>query len=542
MRLSMSPHDSADPSPRTASPRIAIVGAGFAGIAMAIRLRQAGIESFTIYEQADGVGGTWRANTYPGAACDIPSHLYSFSFEPNPDWSRSYGTQPEILAYLERCVERHGLQPFLRCRSAISRAVYNPTRHVWQIEVNGEAIEVDVLIAASGPLSRPALPAIAGLDTFAGTMFHSARWNHQADLTGRRIGVIGTGASAIQFIPEIAPRAAHLTVFQRTPPWVIPKPDGPIGPRWRRLYRRIPALQWLTRMSIYWMLEARAYAFLKRPPLLQLAMRLGKRYIDRSIADPALRAKVTPEHVMGCKRILLSNDYYRAITRENVALDTTPIREICPQGVITTDGALHEFDTLIFGTGFQVNDVPAPFEMFGMGGASLSERWLQEGPQAYLGTAIRDFPNLFMIVGPNTGLGHNSMIYMIESQVAYIHDALQTLIRTGATRIAVRADVQAQFNERLQRRFKQSVWQTGCHSWYLTASGKNTTLWPGYTFAFRRATQSIDIEDYDFAQRNTDVLADTSPHYAGDAPADALTDRPDGAIPHSPISGATHPG
>lgn len=468
---------------------------------MAIRLKRAGIDSFTIYEQSDGVGGTWRANTYPGAACDIPSHLYSFSFEPNPDWTRSYGPQPEILAYLERCADRYDLRPRLRCNAPVTRAHYDETRHVWQLEVHDERIEVDVLIAASGPLSRPAYPSIRGIDTFAGTLFHSARWNHDVDLANRTIGVVGTGASAIQFIPEIAPQAAQLTVFQRTAPWVLPKPDGPIGTRWRRLYRRMPWLQSLARASIYCLLEARAIGFVTQPNLLRLAMRLARRYIERSIDDPALRAKVTPDYVMGCKRILMSNTYYRTLARENVHVETSPIREICPEGIVTADGTLHRIDTLICGTGFQVNDVPAPFEMFGVGGTSLSERWLRDGPEAYLGTAIKDFPNLFLIVGPNTGLGHNSMVYMIESQVTYILHALQTLIHKGARSVAVRADAQERFNTQLQQRFSRSVWSTGCRSWYLTATGKNTTLWPGFTFAFRRATKALDPRDFIFSPK-----------------------------------------
>lgn len=484
--------------------RIAIVGAGFAGIGMAIRLKQAGIHTFTLYEQSDGVGGTWRANTYPGAACDIPSHLYSFSFERNPDWTRSYGTQPEILGYLERCVERYGLRPYLRFNATVRRADFDAERHVWHIDMGEERVEADVLIAANGALSRPALPAIRGLDTFAGKLFHSARWNHAIDLRGRTIGVIGTGASAIQFIPEIAPGAAKLTVFQRTPPWVIPKLDRAITPSRRRWYRRFPWMQSLARTSIYWLLEAQAMAFISHPGLMRVAMRLGRRHIRRSIADPALRAKVTPDYIMGCKRILLSNDYYTALTRGNVDVETTPIREVCADGVITSDGELHRVDTLICGTGFQINDVAAPFETYGLDGASLSSRWLRDGPEAYWGTAIKDFPNLFLIVGPNTGLGHNSMIYMIESQVAYILDMLQTLIRTGATSVAVRPDAQDRFNRQLQERLSHSVWQTGCRSWHLNSAGKNTTQWPGFTFAFRRATRSPDPRDYTFTHARND--------------------------------------
>ena len=512
--------------------RIAIVGSGFAGIAMAIRLKEAGISSFTVYEQAAGIGGTWRDNTYPGAACDVPSQLYSFSFAPDPDWSRSFGGQREILAYLERCVDRYALRPFIRFNTPVLEASYDEARWRWRlvlgnrtaavaknttecaacaaepslgqdIELGADtvpsSIEVDFLIAASGPLSRPAMPAIPGLSSFGGPLFHSARWDHDYAFEGKTVAVIGTGASAIQFVPQIASRVARLHVFQRTPPWLMPKPDRASGPLRRWLLRRVPLTRRLTRQAIYWQLEMRALGFVVDPKLMALPARLSLRHLRRAVADPILRSKLTPDYTMGCKRVLLSNDYYPALMRRNVELVTAGIHAVTDDGVLTDDGRHFPVDAIVCGTGFQVNDVGAPFEMKGLGGVSLNQRWLENGPEAYLGSAISDFPNMFMIVGPNTGLGHNSMIYMIESQVTYISECLRALDQRQARSMTVRPAVQKAFNARLQQAMQHSVWTTGCHSWYLNRAGKNTTLWPGFTFQFRKRTRAVDPDDYHFA-------------------------------------------
>jgi cation diffusion facilitator CzcD-associated flavoprotein CzcO len=491
-------------APALTSPRIAIVGSGFAGIGMAIRLKRMGITSFTLYEAAAEIGGTWRDNTYPGAACDVPSHLYSFSFEPNPTWSRAFSPQEEILAYLKRCVRNHGLEPFIRCGARVESARFHDAASVWRLEiVSGDAretVEADFVIAASGPLSRPALPKIAGLERFAGTLFHSARWDHEYDLEGKQVAVIGTGASAVQFVPRIQPRVQRLHLFQRTPPWVMPRPDREVSERTQRLFRNWPLAQRLMRYAIYWQLEARALAFVVNPKLMKWPTKFGLSYLERRVKDPALRAKLTPDYVLGCKRVLLSSDYYPAITQPNVALVTTPIREVVADGIITEDGVHHRVDAIICGTGFQVNDAGAPFTVIGAGGADLDARWRREGPEAYLGTSIKDFPNFFMMIGPNTGLGHNSMVYMIESQIAYIADCLRVLKRRGARTMEVKPDVQGTFNERLQLAMQRSVWKTGCHSWYLSESGKNTALWPGFTFVFRHRTRRVRAADYRFAK------------------------------------------
>lgn len=488
----------------SAMPRIAIVGSGFSGIGMAIRLKRMGISAFTIYEAASEVGGTWRDNAYPGAACDVPSHLYSFSFAPNPAWSRVFGPQHEILAYLKHCVDKFDLTAHLRCNARVAAARFDDARRVWSLDIVStdgptERIEADVVIAASGPLSRPAMPRIAGLDRFAGACFHSARWDHDYPLEGKSIAVIGTGASAVQFIPQLQPRVAHLSVFQRTPPWVMPRRDRPIGPRMQRLFRSVPLAQRLARFAQYWQHEARALAFVRNTKLLAKPTRFALSYLARRVKDPALRAQLTPGYLLGCKRVLLSSDYYPAITQPNVALVTTPIREIVADGIVTTDGVHHRVDAIICGTGFEVADAGAPFTVIGAHGADLDARWRRDGPQAYLGTAIAGFPNFFLMVGPNTGLGHNSMIYMIESHIAYIAACLRELTVRGARTMSVKPEVEAAYNARVQAAMRGTVWDSGCRSWYLSTTGKNTTLWPGFTFSFRRLTRRVRADDYEFA-------------------------------------------
>ncbi|HEY2605388.1 MAG TPA: NAD(P)/FAD-dependent oxidoreductase [Paraburkholderia sp.] len=486
------------------APRIAIVGSGFAGLGMAIRLQQMGLTSFTVYEAAGDIGGTWRDNTYPGAACDVPSHLYSFSFEPNPAWSRAFGGQPEILAYLKHCARKYEVARYVRCNAKVAAARFDEVRQLWRIEIiaNGtrEYSEADVLIAASGPLSRPAMPRLTGLERFEGKLFHSARWDHTYALEGKRVAVIGTGASAIQFVPQIQPRVAHLDLFQRTAPWIMPKPDKPVAPRARWLFRHLPLTQRFVRSAIYWQLESRALGFVVNPKLMTLPMRLSRSYLEHCVKDPALRAKLTPNYRLGCKRVLLSSDYYRAVSQPNVDVVTAGIREIVADGIITDDGAHRRADAIICGTGFQVNDVGAPFEVTGIDGADLGAMWLRDGPEAYLGVSIANFPNFFMLVGPNTLLGHNSMIYMIESQVQYIADCLRVLRERNARTMNLRPDVQRDFNARLQKEMQRSVWVSGCHSWYQTKSGKVTAIWPGFTFSFRKRTRRVRAHDYRFVR------------------------------------------
>jgi cation diffusion facilitator CzcD-associated flavoprotein CzcO len=477
---------------------VVIVGTGFGGIGMAIRLKQAGMHDFTILEQDAGVGGTWRANHYPGAACDVESHLYSFSFEPHPGWSRTFAPQREILAYLERCADKYGLLPHIRFETAATAATFDEATGLWTVQTSrGEPITARVVISATGGLSRPAYPDIPGLASFAGKTFHSARWDHAYPLEGKRVGVIGTGASAIQIVPAIAPRVRELAVFQRSPAWILPKHDPAISPEEQDRFRRHPALQRLARLRQYLVHEVMALGFVVDPRILKLASRLAWKHLEQRVPDPVLRERLTPRYAMGCKRVLLSNDFYPAMSRPNVSLITDGIAAVRPGGVVTKDGREHALDALVLATGFHAADSVAPFPVRGRGGRDLGEAW-RDGAEAYLGTTVRGFPNLFFIVGPNTGLGHSSMVYMIESQLAYIQGALAAMEANKLRLVDVRADAQARYNQRLQGRLAKTVWSTGgCSSWYQAANGKNVTLWPGFTFEYRRRTRRFDAEAYE---------------------------------------------
>lgn len=482
---------------RPATPAgIVIVGTGFAGIGLAMRLKRAGNDDFVLLERAHDLGGTWRDNAYPGCACDIPSELYSFSFERNTRWTRVYPMRTEILAYLRACADTYGLERHIRYDREITEARYDEGAARWSVRTRaGETFVAPVLVSAMGALSNPAVPPLSGRETFAGPSFHSAHWNHAVDLSGKRVAVIGTGASAIQFIPQIAPRVERLTIFQRTPPWILPKVDGPVDARKRRLLRSVPGYAVASRAAIFWLLEVRALGFTRAPQLLQYAERLAHAHIARSVCDPALRAKLAPHYRMGCKRILISNDYYPALARDNVAVVTEGIERIEAHAIVTRGGVRHAVDAIVYGTGFRAQAGLAPVRIVGTGGRTLDDVW-RDGMSAYLGTSVAGFPNLFLLIGPNTGLGHNSMVYMIESQINYVLDALRALGRRRARALDVRPEVQAAFNTSLEHKLKNTVWQTGCTSWYLDRKGKNTTLWPGFAFEFRRRTKRIDPQCY----------------------------------------------
>jgi cation diffusion facilitator CzcD-associated flavoprotein CzcO len=482
-------------TPRRA--RIGIVGAGFGGLGMAIRLRQAGTDDFVIWERDEEVGGTWWANSYPGCQCDIPSHLYSFSFAPNHNWTRTYPLQPELRTYLRDCTDRYGVRDQIRLGCEVTAATWDERDGVWQIETSQGPFTVELLIAAPGFLSEPATPALPGLEDFEGESFHTARWNHDHDLTGRRVAVIGTGASAIQVVPRIQPIVDHLDVFQRTPPWVMPHRDRPITDLERRIYRRFPVLQRIVRNVVYFTRELLVPGFVHRPRLLKFPQRVAARHIEKHVADPQLRARLTPDYSFGCKRVLPSNDWYPAITQPNVSVITDGIREVRRNGVVSADGVLHEVDTIVFATGFYVTDVRFAKIVRGRNGALMSDVW-NGSPQAYRGTAVAGFPNLFIITGPNTGLGHNSLVYMIEAQLDYLMDALAKVDACGATRIEVRREAQDAYNDDLQSRMGRTVWNSGgCSSWYIDANGKNTTIWPDFTWRFRRQTRKFDLPAYE---------------------------------------------
>ncbi|HEX8802698.1 MAG TPA: NAD(P)/FAD-dependent oxidoreductase [Acidimicrobiales bacterium] len=491
------------PADLPAHVRVAIVGTGFAGLGMAIRLLQAGIRDIVVLDKAGDVGGTWRDNTYPGAACDVPSHLYSFSFAPNPGWSRSFSPQPEILAYLRGCADRFGVGPHLRLGHEVLEARWDVPARRWRITTSRGALTADVLVGGMGPLSEPRVPEVPGLDRFEGTVFHSARWRHDHDLAGERVAVVGTGASAIQFVPEIQPAVRSLHVFQRTPPWVIPRRERAYSDRERWVFRHAPPVQRAVRAGIYWSRELFVLAFTGRRPLSPGAARLAAEHLRRQVPDPELRARLTPDYTIGCKRILISNDWYPALTRPNVEVLTQALAEVRARSVVAADGTERPVDTIVFGTGFHVTDFPAGGRVVGAEGRTLSDVWRDQGGMtAYLGATVAGFPNLFLLIGPNTGLGHNSMVFMIESQLAYVLDCLRYMDRTGTATVDVRPDVQAAYNDELQRSLAGTVWNTGgCRSWYLDASGRNTTLWPDYTWRFRQRTRTFDPQSYVLGRR-----------------------------------------
>ena len=495
--MSLTERDEARPEVARAHVRVLIVGAGFAGLAMAVRLKEAGIDDFVVLERGDDVGGTWRDNTYPGAACDVPSHLYSFSFAPNPRWSRSFSPQWEILDYLRDVARRYGIVPHIRLGAGAEVLRWDDDQRHWVVDVDGQGdragYTADVVVGAMGALSEPSLPDIPGIETFAGTLFHSAAWDHTHNLTGKRVAVIGTGASAIQFVPEIQPTVAHLDVYQRTPPWIVPRRDRALRPLERRVFRALPALQQAVRGGIYWVRELLSFGF-THPQRMQAIQRMAAAHLARQVPDPELRRRLTPSYTIGCKRILISNDWYPAIQQPHVDLVTDAIAEVRPHSIVTADGTERPTDTIICGTGFHVTDFPAGRRIHGPGGATLSDVWQARGSmEAYLGTTVAGFPNLFLLVGPNTGLGHTSMVFMIESQVAYVVDALAHMDAAAAATLAVRPEAQDRYNERLQRRLARTVWNRGgCRSWYLDANGRNTSLWPGSTWTFRRRTRRFD--------------------------------------------------
>ncbi|NEA31133.1 NAD(P)/FAD-dependent oxidoreductase [Streptomyces sp. SID13031] len=478
----------------TAQHRIVVIGTGFAGIGMAVRLKQAGYHDFVVLERADDVGGTWRDNTYPGCRCDVPSHLYSFSFAPNPDWSRTFSPQPEIEAYLQKVTDGFRVRPHIRFGHAVESAHWQGDH--WLIHTSQGDFTAEVLLSGMGPLAEPSIPKLPGIESFEGEVFHSAQWNHDLDLSGRKVAVIGTGASAIQFVPAIQPDVEELHLFQRTPPWLMPRPDRKITALERRIYRAFPLAQKAARAAVYWSRESTVLAFAKLPRLMKLGQRVAERHLREQVRDPELRAKLTPDFTLGCKRVLLSADYYPAVAQPNVDVVTDAITEVTPTGIVTDDGVKHEVDTIIYGTGFRVTDLPVMDMLHGRDGKTLREAWVN-GMEAHLGTAIAGFPNFFLLIGPNTGLGHSSMVFMIESQVAYILDALRTMDADGLREVEVRPEVQREFVDGVRSSMRNTIWtRGGCTSWYLDSEGRNTTLWPSFTFKFRQLTRRFDPSQY----------------------------------------------
>ena len=481
--------------------RVLVVGSGFGGLGAAVRLRQEGVTDFLVLERADSVGGTWRDNSYPGCACDVPSHLYSFSFAPNPDWPRTFSGQPEIRAYLERIADRFELRGHLRFDHEVLAARWDAPTARWELTTSQGVYTADVMVAACGPLSDPAVPDLPGLADFPGRVFHSARWDHDYDLTGKRVAVVGTGASAIQIVPMIQPKVEQLVLLQRTPPWIMPRMDRDITSAERRLYRRVPAAQRALRAALWSIRESQVGAFVKRPGMLKAAQALARRNIEKHVKDPALRAKLTPDYRFGCKRVLLSSSYYPALTRPNVDVVASGLREVRGSTVVAADGTEHEVDAIIFGTGFHVTDLPIGSRITGAAGRTLGEEW-KDGMAALRGSTVSGFPNLLFVIGPNTGLGNSSMVLMIESQLNYLADYLRRLDASGAAALDATPDAQRRWNEEVQRRMARTVWNNGgCRSWYLDGNGNNTVLWPGTTAHFRRETRSVDLSEYDLVRK-----------------------------------------
>ena len=480
--------------------RFAVVGSGFAGIGCGIRLKQAGITDFVILERADDVGGTWRDNTYPGCACDVPSHLYSFSFEPNPRWSRTFSPQPEIWDYLRHCSTKYGIDPHVRFNHTVTEAAWDEDEQVWQIETDHGSLSADFFVSGVGALSDPKLPDIRGIETFEGRMFHSAQWDHDYDLTGKRVAVIGTGASSIQFVPRIQPLVGQMHVFQRTAPWIVPQRDRELTRFEKAVYKLFPPAQLAMRAAIYWLRELIVLGFM-HPHEGGVNEKVARRHLRSQVKDPELRKKLTPNYRMGCKRVLISDSYYPALQQPNVDVVTESIAEVKPHSIVTADGTEREIDALILGTGFYVTDMPVANYVRGRGGKTMAELW-KGSPQAYLGTTVHGFPNMFFLVGPNTGLGHNSIVFMIESQLNYMLDCLEHMRQRGVHVFEVREQVQDAFNDRIQKRLEGTVWNSGgCASWYLDENGKNTTIWPGFTWPFRQDTRHFNPGDYELTTR-----------------------------------------
>ena len=478
---------------------IAIIGAGFAGIGTAIRLQQAGIESFTMFERGAEIGGTWRDNTYPGAACDVPSHVYSLSFEPYPGWTRKFSPSDEIQAYLLRLVEKWGLRSHLRLGTEIVEARFDEARGAWTLTTGGgETFTARVVVSAVGGLVNPALPDIKGIESFAGEIFHTARWRHDYELTGKRVAVIGTGASAVQVVPSIAGEVERLTVFQRTPAWVVPKVDKRYSERTKRLFARFPWLLRASRFSQYALSEIMGpMIFLDAPRLSALGEGMSLRHLQAQVSDPALRDKLRPRFQFGCKRILISDDYWASFARENVELVTDPIEQVVCEGIDTKDGAHHPVDAIVLATGFAVGLAAAPFPVIGRGDRSLDSAWTG-GASAYKGMTVSGFPNWFILMGPNTGPGHTSVLVYTEAQIAHVLQAIERLRRDRLRFVDVRPDALERYNRGIQGRMKHMVWSS-CKSWYLSADGSNHALYPGFAAEYALRTRRFRPSDYELA-------------------------------------------
>ncbi|WP_040775915.1 flavin-containing monooxygenase [Nocardia pneumoniae] len=476
---------------------VAVIGGGFAGIGTAIRLKQHGIHDFAIFERGTAVGGTWRDNTYPGAACDIPSRLYSYSFAPNPDWSQTYSGSAEILGYIEAMVAEFRLEPHIRFGHHVSGIVFDEQAGTWEIAVEGQPhpILARTVVLASGPLANASFPDIRGIETYRGHKIHSARWDHDYDFTGKRVAVIGTGASAVQIIPELVEQAASVKVFQRTPGWVLPRVNRRTTVLTKEVYRRVPAAEQLARRAWYYGHESVALGVVWNTPLTRVVELVGKAQLRRQVKDPWLRRQLTPDFRAGCKRLLMTDDYYPALQRDNCKLITWPIARLSEQGIRTAEGVEHQADCIVFATGFDVSKTGTPIPVVGLDGRVLAEEW-SRGAYAYKSVAVAGYPNLFLTFGPNSGPGHNSALVYMEAQIDYLVSAIGTILDRDLLFLDVRRDRQDRYNAAIQRRLAATTWSSGCRSWYLTEDGFNATMYPGFATQYAHQLRTVDLDDY----------------------------------------------
>ena len=477
--------------------KIVIIGSGFSGIGMAIALKKAGVTDFVVLEKHADLGGTWRDNQYPGCACDVPSPLYSFSFELNPSWTRLFAPQPEIWEYLRQCAAKYGLTSHMRYSCEVENVEWDDAARLWTVRTTlGGRYVAHAVVSGAGALHIPSLPKIPGIEAFDGTSFHSSAWDKSVSLAGKRVAVIGTGASSIQIVPEVANEAAQLAVFQRTPPWIHPRPNSPIPAGTREVLAKVPGAARAVRGALYWALEARGLGFAVDPRLMAPLADMGRKHLESQVPDPELRARLTPDYTIGCKRILQSSDYYPALQQPNVELVTDGIREIGPSGVVTEEGKLREFDVIVYATGFRATDAAAELHVTGRGGVKLADAWA-DGVEAHRGITIPGFPNLFLLLGPNTGLGHTSVVFMIETQVQHVMSCLRMLSKEHGSTIEARPEALRRYNDGLQRRLRRAVWnEGGCQSWYLDENGVNRAIWPGLTFEYWARTRRARRSEY----------------------------------------------
>lgn len=486
--------------------KVVIVGAGFGGLCMAIKLKEAGISDFIILEKGLDVGGTWRDNTYPGAACDVQSHLYSFSFEGNPDWSRRYPGWKEIQSYIHRTTDKYNIRPFVQFNSEVMASEFNEKTGRWLVTLNdGSQVDTQHFILATGPLHVPSIPKIPGLNTFKGKQFHSAQWDHEFDLDDKNVVSIGTGGSAIQYLPEIAPKVKNLSVFQRTPAWVLPRDMRGYSDFNKKLFKTFPLMRKLHRMRLFATNESRVFPIFYKN-LARPVQFLAKSFLNMQLKDPALRKKLTPKYTIGCKRILISNKYYPMFKRENVDLITDGIKEVRAHSIIDSNGKEHPADAIIFGTGFVTDPriYLKGFTLTGLPGRDIHKDW-EKGTESYYGVSVEGYPNMFQLLGPNTGLGHNSVIFMIENQVEYVVKCIKKMDDKDAKYMDIKVTEQTSFNEGLQSRFKGTVWTSGCQSWYQAGDGKNFFIWPGSTLRYQRELRNIDYNVYNWVGKPSEI-------------------------------------